>query len=137
MRTVYHLVLLLHPAHFRHKFQDEMLSIFDQEPDRRAHLHLLLDGLLSRRTYAQIPVPVLAIFADPHDFGALYSDNPKAKAALVENDRATTSAQADAFEAGVPSARVVRIPNADHFIFRSNEQQIIREMNAFLATAPR
>lgn len=55
---------------------------------------------------------------------------------MVENDRAITSAQADAFQTGVPFARVVRIPNADHFVFRSNEADVIREMNAFLAGLP-
>jgi pimeloyl-ACP methyl ester carboxylesterase len=89
-----------------------------------------------REKYTDIHVPVLAIFADPHDFGQLYKDNLQARAAVVENDRATTSAQADAFQAGVPSARVIRIPNADHFIFRSNEADVIREMNAFLAGVP-
>lgn len=85
-----------------------------------------------RQTYTQIKVPVLAIYADPHDLGPLYKDNAKARAAVIENDRATTSAQADAFQAGVQSSRVVRIPNADHFIFRSNETQVIQEMNRFL-----
>jgi non-heme chloroperoxidase len=89
-----------------------------------------------RQKYTQIPVPILAIFADPHDFGPLHKDNPKIKAALIENDRATTSAQADAFQRGVPSARVIRIPNADHFIFRSNEADVLREMNAFLKGLP-
>lgn len=85
-----------------------------------------------RRKYTEIHVPVLAIYADPHDFGQLYKDNPVAKAAVVANDLATTSAQADAFQAGIPSAHVIRIPNADHFIFRSNEADVVREMNAFL-----
>lgn len=89
-----------------------------------------------RRKYTLIRVPVLAIFADPHDFGQLYKDDPKAKAAVIENDRESTSAQADAFQSGVPSARVVRIPNADHFVFRSNETQVIHEMKAFLAGLP-
>jgi pimeloyl-ACP methyl ester carboxylesterase len=89
-----------------------------------------------RQKYTEIHVPVLAIFADPHDYGPLYKDDPAAKAAVLANDVATTSAQANAFEAGIPSAHVVRIPNADHFIFRSNEAEVIREMNAFLAKLP-
>jgi alpha-beta hydrolase superfamily lysophospholipase len=44
--------------------------------------------------------------------------------------------QARAFEAGVPSAHVVRIPNADHYVFNSNEADVLREMNAFLAKLP-
>jgi pimeloyl-ACP methyl ester carboxylesterase len=46
----------------------------------------------------------------------------------------TTGAQAAAFEKGVPSARVVRLPNANHFVWRSHEADVLREMNAFLAT---
>ena len=37
-----------------------------------------------------------------------------------------------AFAAGIPTARVVRLPNADHYVYRSNEADVIREMNAFL-----
>ena len=48
-------------------------------------------------------------------------------------DIANTGAQARAFEAGVPSARVVRIPNANHFLFLSNEADVLHEMRAFLA----
>jgi len=48
----------------------------------------------------------------------------------------TTTAQANAFEAGVPSAHVVRIPNADHFVYKSNEADVLREINAFLDKLP-
>jgi hypothetical protein len=37
---------------------------------------------------------------------------------------------------GVPSARVVRLPHANHYIFLSNESDVIREMNAFLSGLP-
>ena len=66
----------------------------------------------------------------------MLKDNPTAQAAMKTSDLATTSAQANAFEAGVPSARVVRLPNADHFVFNSNEADVLREMNAFLSTLP-
>jgi non-heme chloroperoxidase len=88
------------------------------------------------KKYAELHVPILAIFADPHDFGPLYKDNPAAKAAVIENDRETTDAEIEAFQAGVPSAHVVRIPDANHFLFKSNEADVIREMNAFLASLP-
>jgi hypothetical protein len=39
---------------------------------------------------------------------------------------------AAAFEKGVPTARVVILPNANHFVFLSNEADVLREMNAFL-----
>jgi alpha-beta hydrolase superfamily lysophospholipase len=58
---------------------------------------------------------------------------PIAATTGVAADLAYTSAQANAFEAGVPTARVVRLPNADHDIFISNEADVLREMNDFLA----
>lgn len=78
-------------------------------------------------------VPILAIYAVPHDLGALASADPTARAARDAQDEETTGAQATAFEKGVPSARVVRIPHANHYVFRSNEADVLKEMNAFLA----
>jgi hypothetical protein len=39
----------------------------------------------------------------------------------------------NAFEAGVPSAKVVRLHNANHYVFRSNEADVLRAMNDFLS----
>ena len=36
------------------------------------------------------------------------------------------------FEKSAPNARVIRIANASHYIYRSNEADVIREMNAFM-----
>jgi hypothetical protein len=41
-------------------------------------------------------------------------------------------AQAGAFEKGVPTARVVRLPHAHHYVFMSNEGDVLREMRTFL-----
>ena len=81
--------------------------------------------------YTHIPVPILAIVACPHNFDDL-KDNPKVQAAIVAEDSARCTAQADAFEAGIPSAHVVRLRDADHYVFKSNESEVIREMNEFL-----
>jgi pimeloyl-ACP methyl ester carboxylesterase len=82
--------------------------------------------------FTTIQSPALAIFADPHDFGDAMKNNPKAQAV---NDR-DTERQAVAFERQVPSAKVVRIPKANHYVFRSNEADVLSEMNAFIATLP-
>jgi hypothetical protein len=37
---------------------------------------------------------------------------------------------------GGPIERVKRIPNANHYVFRSNEADVIREVNAFISTLP-
>jgi len=70
--------------------------------------------------YTQIPVPVLAIFAvqDQSSFGP------------------EDEAQARAFEKGVPSARVVRLPHASHYVYRSNEADVLREINSFIVGLP-
>jgi non-heme chloroperoxidase len=49
-------------------------------------------------------------------------------------DTARCTAWANAFRRGVPSARVVLIPNADHYVYLTNEAQVIAEMNEFLAS---
>ena len=46
------------------------------------------------------------------------------------------SAQADAFGAAMPSARVVRLANADHYVFLSNEADVLRAMDLFIVTLP-
>ena len=85
--------------------------------------------------YTHIDVPALAIFAVPHATGQPFKDDAE-RAAADARDEATTGAQAKAFESGLPSARVVRLPHANHFIFISNEDDVLSEMNAFLGNLP-
>ena len=85
------------------------------------------------RKYSHIPVPVLAIFALPHDIGA---SNPHAAAAEARDVASITGPQARAFEIGVPSARVVRLPHASHYVFQSNESDVIGEITAFIRSLP-
>jgi hypothetical protein len=80
-------------------------------------------------------VPVLAIYAVPHDTGQPFPD-AAARAAADARDEAMVGAQATAFANGVPSARVVRLPHANHYVFFSNEGDVLREMNAFIAGLP-
>jgi non-heme chloroperoxidase len=68
--------------------------------------------------YTKIPVPVLAIFA--------------MEKAPDPDENAWEDRQIDAFEAGVPTARVVRLAHAGHDVFTTNEAEVIREMRAFL-----
>ena len=52
--------------------------------------------------------------------------------AQMDQADAKGEAQAKAFESGVPTARVVRIPHANHYVFQSNEADVLREMDAFI-----
>jgi non-heme chloroperoxidase len=92
----------------------------------------ILAGL---QKYTDIRVPILAIYALPHEQPP--SSNDAARAAAEARDLERTGAQAKAFETGLPSARVVRLPHANHYVFRSNEADVLREMNAFIGSLPK
>jgi pimeloyl-ACP methyl ester carboxylesterase len=83
--------------------------------------------------YTRITAPILAIFAVPHDRGPLASSDAAARAAQEARDEETTGAQAKAFENGLPTAKVVRIPHADHYVFRSHEAEVLRNIDEFVA----
>ena len=86
--------------------------------------------------FTSIPVPVLAILACPHDWSHFFPNDPERRAARLAADTAACSERAEAFARGVPTARVVPIPNADHYLYRTNEAQVIGEMKKFLSTLP-
>ena len=93
--------------------------------------------MASTNKFTKIPVPVLAIFASPHipEIWIAKSTDPavrEAAGAYYAALNASTEKQVRAVEAGVPTARVVRLTGAHH-IFLSNEPDILREMRDFLA----
>lgn len=92
--------------------------------------------LESGKKYDRITVPALAIFALPHlpERWIRESSDPKvqkASRAYFAAIDALTEKQAKAIEAGVPTARVVRIPGS-HYIFISNESDVRRAMRKFI-----
>jgi pimeloyl-ACP methyl ester carboxylesterase len=121
-----------------HDLQKQFQAIPDTvpaPPDTPAN-RIALAIQSSVQKFTSIKCPVLAIFAVPHDMGPATGADAAAHAAMVAADLDRTSAQANAFEAGIPFAHVVRLPNANHFIFNSNEADVLREMNTFLAKLP-
>jgi pimeloyl-ACP methyl ester carboxylesterase len=94
--------------------------------------------LAGTQHYTDIRASALAIYAVPHDQGPWVNDDPVVRAAAdaaAARDMMSTGAQADAFERGVPGARVVRLAHANHYVFMSNEADVLREMRAFLSNA--
>jgi pimeloyl-ACP methyl ester carboxylesterase len=83
-----------------------------------------IDG--GSRRYGPVLVPVLAIIAAPPPCQP-NCDTPSAKAYADG-----IIAQADAYEAGNPKAKIVRLSHADHYVFRSNEPEVERDMNDFM-----
>jgi non-heme chloroperoxidase len=70
--------------------------------------------LAGMQKYTEIKVPILAIYAVPHDLGPQFKGD---RAAAEARDVASAGAQAKAFETGLPSARVVRLEHANHYVF--------------------
>ena len=83
------------------------------------------------RKYTDIKSPILAIVAVPQECKT-NCDSPSNKARTAADTK-----QADAFEAGNPSARVVRLAYANHYVFRSNEAEVERTMNEFMDGLPK
>ena len=92
------------------------------------------------RKYTAIRVPALAIFAVPHIQGPwLNMADPAIRTAAERYyiaDAASTEAQAMAFEHGVANARVVKLARANHYVFMSNEADVLRELRTFVAGLP-
>jgi non-heme chloroperoxidase len=88
----------------------------------------ILEG---EQQYTSIRVPALAIYASPPEPGPPYNTK-KLRGWRMKR----AAAQAKAFKAGVPSARVVRLPHSKHFVFISNEADVLREMKAFIGSLP-
>ena len=72
------------------------------------------------QSYTSIKSPALALYAAPKE------GVPTDGAALRRE------ACARAFEKGAPSSRVVRIPGATHYVFGSNEADVLKEIRDFI-----
>jgi non-heme chloroperoxidase len=79
-----------------------------------------------------IDLPILAIFANPHSD----QPGPGLPAAFIAEMNAFTTKQIAAFKKGQPKAQVIVIPNANHFVYMSNEDEVLRDINAFIANLP-
>jgi len=84
------------------------------------------------RRFTGTTVPTLVIFAFPHDFGSAFKNNPIAQAAAEKADQSWTGAQINFIEGKYPSIRLVSIPHANHFLFQSNEADVLHDMNFFI-----
>jgi pimeloyl-ACP methyl ester carboxylesterase len=106
--------------------------------------HAALGAGVQKPDYARIRVPALALYAAPRTWsemmpGAPALTDPQQQAAaerVVAKAAVTRKYMEDAFRSGVRNSRIVEIPGASHYIFRSNEADVLREIRAFLQTLP-
>jgi len=122
--------------------ESELRQQWDSIPDGRVGKSHDLPGsailLMRMKKYTHIPVPALVIFATPTIRGLGLTTVPiprcgKRAAVYSAALMALTQRQAKAFESGVPTARVVRLLGANHYVYLSNEADVLRELHAFLA----
>jgi non-heme chloroperoxidase len=85
---------------------------------------------------SQIHVPILAIYALPHDLASDHPNDPKGQAVDEKLDFDKNSLQAEAFERAQPAAHVIRLPHASHWVFLTNEAEVIRDINGFISSLP-
>jgi non-heme chloroperoxidase len=102
-------------------------------------------GQIFRRDYSNIRVPVLAL---SRGFGPDGTTDDVLKAFHYEPKTAADSAAIDRFmvrndliigrwtdklKRGAPNARVVWYPNAGHYVYMTNEADVLREIHVFMA----
>jgi pimeloyl-ACP methyl ester carboxylesterase len=84
------------------------------------------------KQFGAVHVPVLAVFASPHDYEKGWPEKTPAIDAVLAWERSSTEAIIAAFQAATPQAKVVRFP-ANHYVFISNEADVLRELRGFVS----
>ena len=79
---------------------------------------------MGMQAYRRILAPALAFYAVERDW------------ATPDRSGWSMARQAESFERNVPGSRVVRLQNANHYVHRSNEAEVLREMHAFIRALP-
>jgi non-heme chloroperoxidase len=91
--------------------------------------------------YKTIPVPALLIFANPHNLGAWVerSTDPSVRSEAKGYSAAMESLvtkQEKAIKSSIPSAKVITIPDASHFVYLSNEAEVLSYIKMFITGLP-
>src|SRR5262249_41380470 len=94
----------------------------NSQPDPWAIAHATLGG---DRQYDNVKAPMLIFFAVPKSCQPNCENNDDLWQAAEELQRKS-------IEAKYPQARIVRLANADHAIWKTNEDEVIREVDEFL-----
>jgi non-heme chloroperoxidase len=80
-----------------------------------------------------IDLPILAIFANPHTAQPGTGQSTE----MLAEENVYTAKQIEAFRRGQPNAKVIVIPNADHFVYISNKDEVLRDIDSFVETLPK
>ncbi len=86
--------------------------------------------------YRHVEGPVLAIYVAPAPLRPDAPTDSAGRATLDSLSLAYRMPQISAFQRGVPQAHVVRLAHANHYVWRSNETDVLRELRAFIDGLP-
>jgi non-heme chloroperoxidase len=100
---------------------------------------LFMPLMTGTKKYTAIPVPALVIFANPHSQGIWVDENadPSVQTAAKTYSTALsalTERQEKSVENGVPTAHVITLPGANHWVFLSNEAEGLKDIGTFLVS---
>jgi non-heme chloroperoxidase len=136
----------------REKFafpESELRQIFIANPDGSlgayktpGRVHESIGAGQKKPDYSNIKLPVLALFEMPratHDASLLpgqYQPRNEHERAAIQAFVDATSAYVDRWvknlKTGVPTAQIVDLPGAGHFVFLTREAEVLREMRTFV-----
>jgi len=132
------------PAASSQKQQEPIGQLLPEEPKGIpgqfvSPTQAVIDGV-QKPDYEHIRVPALAIYPVPRSVdeiipgaGAIKDPALRAKADRIFISYGHTRERMEReFETGVANSRVVELPGATHYVFRSNEADVLREMRSFL-----
>jgi non-heme chloroperoxidase len=124
----------------------QLHASFDRNPDGSVGSYNTLDKVHNAigkgalpRDYSRIGVPILALFGTL-SINYRYQPKDAQERAAIEEFDAATEVYVKRYKTNLLKAkggvRMVDLPQADHYVFLSNEADVLREMRAFLATFP-
>ena len=93
---------------------------------------ILLAIFTGTRKYSSLPVPILGIVPFPRQPPPGAESDP-AVAARHTAAEAKERERLDGLEHDIPSAQIVRLRYADHYLWRTNEADVLREIGQFLS----
>jgi non-heme chloroperoxidase len=132
--------------------ESELRNMYDQNPDGSVgpnqtpiFVRKAIGEGSKKRDYSKIRVPILAFFAVApvppaasgwSEYYRFQPKNDEERAALEKiyaADRTYSNRWENTMRTGVPEARIVELPGADHYVFFTNEAEVLRELRAFVA----
>jgi len=100
---------------------------------------MLMNLIKDSPKYTAIPVPALFVFANPHSLGTWVGQNsdPDVQSAARTYSTtliALTKKQEDAVRNGLPAARVITVPDGNHYVYLSNEEAALQDVRVFVSS---